>query len=189
MRSTARAKKRELALSVLGFKARVDRASRFRSAVPGLYSTMGPSKYLNLELLQLRMRLACAAQRFMLSTPAVTVWQCHLWVNGGLNSCCPSNSDQLSSTAPKALCKNAWSFTTGVEAGKYHSVYLCLILITICLQWQSSTAPPALQPCIVRVQARQGRVITMQICACRYTPTSGLRKGKLNHHQRCEWQN
>lgn len=67
---------------------------------------MGPSNYLNLELLQLRTRPACAAQGFLLSTSAVTVWQCHLGVNNGLNSCCLSNNDQLSSAAPKALCKN-----------------------------------------------------------------------------------
>lgn len=39
----------------------------------------------------------------MLSPSVIMTWQCHLWVSDGLNSCCPSNSDQLSSTAYQCL--------------------------------------------------------------------------------------
>jgi len=37
-------------------------------------------------------------------------------------------------------------------------------------------------------RARQGRAVTVQIGACGCTPTSGLRKGKLNYQQRHQWQ-
>lgn len=100
----ARAKKRELALSVVGFKAREDRAFRFWSMLYRVYKPLRdlPS-ILSTELRLLRTRLALPAWGFMLSPSVIMTWQCHLWVSDGLNSCCPSNSDQLLSTAYQCL--------------------------------------------------------------------------------------
>lgn len=61
-----------------------------------------------------------------------------------------SNSDRLSSTAPKTPYKNAQNFTPDMEAGKDHSTYQYLIFTAIRLPGEtephSTTCPcsPAL---------------------------------------------
>lgn len=108
---------------------------------------MGPYKYLNLEMLQLRTRLACTDQRFIffytccysLSMPLVGHW----WP-----SHCPSNSMKWVTSSHLQLLKH---FTKMHKASQQmwkraRSASLCLVLIPFCLQWQSWAAPPALQP-------------------------------------------
>lgn len=86
----ARAKKRELAQSVLGFKARGDTASGFWSVPYRVYykPPWDFTNILNVKLLLLRTMLAPSAWGFTLPMSTIIIWQCRLWVNNGLNSCC-----------------------------------------------------------------------------------------------------